>query len=667
MTIELKCGGCGKHYRLRDEDGGKVGKCKKCGSVIRVPKYAAASKAARHESKHELTTPELGETAEEETLSSQNVAIIGGVVAAMVLVGIVIAWVSLRNGAPSTRNAMRTASEQEAKKGGLTQTFQQDRIGPSRVSSAQKRQPSEHSASLAQYEDKKHSFFSCRYPRGWTVRELDDAQSRRVQFLSREAEIRVRVTMAQGNEVPSSELTEMAKRKSQESFPKEKATFISERSLNVAGISAYEMQYRQHRPQARCRVIMLYANRRLNILMFAAPTDSLFKKWSDEFDHFLASYAVPESDAVSSPSSPETEVSMGLQTWKAYTDPKGRFVCQVPPGWTIDEKKGDPRSKVRFLCSAAEIGIITRDTNRHILDESDRKEMVAVQQTVVKKAKAMGQEARLIGVEWASVGGIKALKAETEFIRPEQFWARQMKFKRDGWDHTITLMVRSSDQRQDIERLFDEFLQEYKSPPSGSRSNQNSDSVNPTPDTRTLSVFQNTNLITFFRGERVSEIPVSSGSGPFGIPQFKENKAPPGFYFYVVESRVNTLAWPKEKIEFGGQDGVKIKSTDIVLETNDGRRIHPSFASYMSDFRTKKRAFAPGPLRNIALVFGQGAVDGKPADIMEIYVARPGPRGDLVAVEKGGAIDPDRKAFRIDFAFSVPVGARIKTVGLIDK
>jgi hypothetical protein len=195
----------------------------------------------------------------------------------------------------------------------------------------------------------------------------------------------------------------------------------------------------------------------------------------------------------------------------------------------------------------------------------------------------------------------------------------------------------------------------------------NSDSGNLIPDRPTQSVFQNPELITFLSGERVSEIQVESGeSGPFGTTQFKANKARSGFYFHIVEARINTLAWPKEKIEFGEQHGVNIKSTDILLETADGQLVHPSFASYgmPAGLGSKKVGFAPGPLRNIALVFGQEAVGDKPAGIMQIYVARSGLRENQVTVAKGGIIDPDRKAFQIYFAFSVPVRSKVKAVGL---
>lgn len=464
ITIEFQCDGCGKHYRLSNDTGGNVGKCKKCGNLIRVPKATthynrhsiptgdqaltnksvpkthanedvAALKPTRHEIKAVVTAPELAET--EETSTSQNIGIIAGVVAVMVIVGIFIVWLSLRNGKPGTRNSTRTTSRQ-------------------RVANQRQRQ------TFARYEDKKYGFFSCRYPSGWTTRELDDPQNRRVQFLGREAEIRIRITKAQGSEVQSSKLAEMAKRRSRESFPKGKGTFISERTFNVAGIPAYEMQYRQNQPRARCRVVMLYANRRLHVLMFAAPTDSLFNKWSGGFSQFLASYAIPGSDADSSPSPPETRVSINQQTWRPYTDPKGRFVCKVPPGWTIRETKQDPRSKVSFSCRDGEIGIITRNTGRHILDESDRRELVSITQNLMRKIQQMGQQARLISVEWTSIGGIKGLKTETEFIKPERFWAKQMKFKRDRWDHCITLTVKSLDQRKNLEMLFDEFLREYK-------------------------------------------------------------------------------------------------------------------------------------------------------------------------------------------------------------
>jgi hypothetical protein len=371
----------------------------------------------------------------EEYSKNHNFGIIAGIVTVIVIVGILVVWLSLRNDKPGTRSPARTTSRPRV--ASRSQTFQP-------------------------YEDKRYGFFSCSYPSGWKISELDDAQNRRVQFLGREAEIRVRITKAQGSEVQSSELAEMAKSKSRDAFPKEKGIFISERNLNVAGIPAYEMQYRQNQPKARCRVVMLYANRRLHILMFAAPSDSFFNKWSSGFNQFLANYAMPESDAYSPPSPPKANVSTNQQIWSPYTDPKGRFVCKVPPGWTIRETKQDPRSKVSFVSRDGEIGIITRDTGRHIQDESDRREYVGVMQNVVRKAKQMGQQARLIGVEWANIGETKGLKAETEFISPERFWARQMKFKRDGWDHTITLTVRSLAQQKNLETLFDQFLRGYK-------------------------------------------------------------------------------------------------------------------------------------------------------------------------------------------------------------
>jgi len=375
---------------------------------------AAALKTTRHEINAEVIAPELVET--KKTSTSQNLGIIAGAVTVMVIVGVFIVWLSLRNSNPGTRNPTRIPPRQRV-------------ANPIQKVASQKE-------TFERYEDTKYCFFSCLYPSGWTVNELDDAKNRRVQFLGREAEIRIRITKAQGNEFQGSELTKLTKSKSRELFPKEKGTFISERSLNVAGIQAYEMQYRQNQPRAHCRAVMLYANRRMHVLMFAVPSESLFNKWSGRFDRFLESYL----------------------EWRAYTDPKGRFVCKVPPGWIIREDSMDPRSKVSFSCKDGEIGIITRDTGRHILEESDREEFVSVMQNVVQQA----QQARLISVEWTSIAGIKGLKSEIESIEPERFRAKQMKFKRDGWDHCITLTVRSPDQQKDLEILFDQFLQEYK-------------------------------------------------------------------------------------------------------------------------------------------------------------------------------------------------------------
>ncbi|MBN1506007.1 MAG: HEAT repeat domain-containing protein [Sedimentisphaerales bacterium] len=41
MAIEVKCDYCGQRYRLPDESGGKIGKCKRCGILINIPKASA--------------------------------------------------------------------------------------------------------------------------------------------------------------------------------------------------------------------------------------------------------------------------------------------------------------------------------------------------------------------------------------------------------------------------------------------------------------------------------------------------------------------------------------------------------------------------------------------------------------------------------------------------
>jgi len=368
----------------------------------------AALKTTQHEINTEVTAPGLAEI--EKTSTSQNIGIIAGAATIMVIVGIIV-LLSLLNSNPFTQNSIRTVPKQIVSK----QTFER-------------------------YEDQKYVFFSCLYPSGWKINELDDAQNRRVQFLGREVEIRVRITKAQGKEIQSSELPEMFANKSKELFPKEKATIINERTLSVTGVQTYEIQYQQNLPRARCRAIMLYADRRLHVLMFASESDSLFYKWSGGFDQFLESYA----------------------TWRPYIDPKSRFACKIPPGWTVRETIGDPQSTVGFSCSDGEIDIVACDTGRHILYESDREEYVRIKQDSVQEAQKRGQQARLISVEWTSIGGIKGLKAETEFIEPERYWTKQMKLKRDGWDHCITLTIRSPGQRKYLEMLFDKFLEEYK-------------------------------------------------------------------------------------------------------------------------------------------------------------------------------------------------------------
>jgi hypothetical protein len=482
--IRFKCDRCSKRFKVPESLRGKRGKCPKCGNTINIPRSQSPKQLPNPEKAgfcsychnpfvRRITTKKMNTKlcpvcdvlnapeSEDEVypkykadakrswmfISLSVILIIG-----FIIHGIVAA---ARKDAQKFEVQSRTGPGYSSlvKSGSYTDS---DFAGSTHIA--------EVPVNINKFTDSITGYFTCEYPSVWQVKELDDAESRRVLFLGTEAEIRIRVIKAQGKEISSSDITNMLKGENQKLFPKDKGTFISESTIRIAGLSAYQMEYLQNLPKARCRVVMLYANRRLHILMFAALNDSFFKKWSDEFDRFLTSYTVPEYKEENSISLQENEVSIDEHKWKEYIDPKGRFICQVPPGWRIHEKKEDLRSKVSFLCADGEIGIITRNTNRHIQDESDRKEMVAIQQGLVKKMRAMGQQARLIGVDWATVGATKALKVEFEAIRPERFWAKQMKFKRDKWDHTITLTVRTSEKQKELEKLFDQFLQEYRSP-----------------------------------------------------------------------------------------------------------------------------------------------------------------------------------------------------------
>jgi hypothetical protein len=253
---------------------------------------------------------------------------------------------------------------------------------------------------------------------------------------------------------------------------------------------------------------------------------------------------------------------------------------------------------------------------------------------------------------------LQAAIRERQQVEPRQIPRQSISSQLDQRDLSNIRTLQPDDPRFPIARNSRGGLRQVPVP--------NSDQANQTPDRPASSVIQKSELITFLPGKRASGISVSSGTNAIGIPQYKTTKAPRGFYFHIVESRVNTLAWPKENIEFDERDGVNIKSTDIVLETTNGKRIHPSYASYglPADPGSKKVGFAPGPLRSIALVYGRGAIGNRPAGIMQIYVARPGPRGNLVEVEEGGTFDPDRKAYPLYFAFSVPTGSQVKAVGL---
>jgi hypothetical protein len=143
--------------------------------------------------------------------------------------------------------------------------------------------------------------------------------------------------------------------------------------------------------------------------------------------------------------------------WSRYADPKGRFTCDVPPGWSIDESKWGKQSKVTIRLEGHEIRVTVRDTNVHEMSDGIRKEMT---EGMADLARHMGSDGTVGNVEWTTLAGSRALQIDIESKLRERF-ARTIKAKHEGWDHFLGMYVDPSSQREELCDLFEEFLSRY--------------------------------------------------------------------------------------------------------------------------------------------------------------------------------------------------------------
>jgi hypothetical protein len=145
--------------------------------------------------------------------------------------------------------------------------------------------------------------------------------------------------------------------------------------------------------------------------------------------------------------------------WSRYADPKGRFTCDVPPGWSIDESKWGKQSKVTIRLEGHEIRVTVRDTNVHEMYDGIREEMT---EGMADLARHMGSDGTVGNVEWTTLAGSRALQIDIESKLRERF-ARTIKAKHEGWDHFLGMYVEPSSQREELCDLFEEFLNRYGS------------------------------------------------------------------------------------------------------------------------------------------------------------------------------------------------------------
>ena len=152
-------------------------------------------------------------------------------------------------------------------------------------------------------------------------------------------------------------------------------------------------------------------------------------------------------------------ITTSTSAWTPYDDPNGRFRCLIPEGWGIEDRKEQRRSNVILQSGGVEIRMIARHTNYPEVYEKMEGEM---HQMIAEAASKSGGKVRGRGVDWRIVNGTRAIQAELEAAPPNYLWARLVKFKEHGNDHTVGVYINSKGKKEELLELFEEFLKHYE-------------------------------------------------------------------------------------------------------------------------------------------------------------------------------------------------------------
>jgi hypothetical protein len=227
MVIEFQPNGCGQRHRARGQLGGKISTCKKCGQAIRAPKAGTNSWCPR-------TSAEVPSMSDESRSPSPARAIIPppqraalpGSSMGLILLAAVRRWAGI---ARSDSTAARSHA-------------------------------SPPSAQTSRDQDNKYHLFSCDDPSG-TVRESDDAQNQRVQFLDNRTNMRLRITMAQGRKMTETGGAEKRENVSHDLLPKDRGTSLDASILD-----------RRARRRKRCFCASCTARAMVSLMSMSNPT-----------------------------------------------------------------------------------------------------------------------------------------------------------------------------------------------------------------------------------------------------------------------------------------------------------------------------------------------------------------------------------------------------------
>ncbi len=150
-----------------------------------------------------------------------------------------------------------------------------------------------------------------------------------------------------------------------------------------------------------------------------------------------------------------------------YTDPKGRFTCQVPQGWTVQEIPDESRSRAKFVSGNDEIRVNSYGADWPPLqrDDRDMKEAAEAISSLLKlDNQAAGTYAEVLGGGWRAVEGVPAFQSDMTLAADTANWRlRVVYYRKLGREHVIALYVRSLDEESYLKLVLDEFLAGFHS------------------------------------------------------------------------------------------------------------------------------------------------------------------------------------------------------------
>lgn len=166
--------------------------------------------------------------------------------------------------------------------------------------------------------------------------------------------------------------------------------------------------------------------------------------------------STPVEVAVASPPAPAPRRE---EAQERYTDPEGRFTCDVPRGWTIEAHTDETRSRVKFVSGNDEIRVMSYGADWPPLRDQDLSEAEKTIASMLRLDIEGGEYAQVLERRLREVEGVAALQLRLKLAVGAAEWQLcVLLFRNRGREHLVTLYVRSPEQEEYLHVVFDQFL-----------------------------------------------------------------------------------------------------------------------------------------------------------------------------------------------------------------